>query len=231
MLARIKVHPLPPDGQQPKWAQPFSIRSFVLQMSNELGGCDYWCTERGNVMDEPVFRDMCFDEANNKRRVCHLVSGWTTGQPSCPLWECILKLCQTESERRFLHRYLSYVKDRQFPMLIPQTWVGITDRRRPDFVAFVPLQYWKYRWIAIQLDGGHGEAQAESDFVRDQFVQEQNYEVLSLRPNENGYLDEVRRLVEQFEKWMSLAETDPWQVAVEAEISKAERTVDDLIPF
>jgi hypothetical protein len=233
-LARFKVYPVPPEHPNVKWAQPFSIRSFISQVSKKFGGCHYACNERGKVMGETVFADVCLDDKNVNDNwaepvECHLVSGWTTGQESCPLWQHVLTLCQTESEKRFLHRYLAYVKDRQFPMLIPQTWIGIADRRRPDFVAFVPLQYWKYRWIAIQLDGAHGEANADDDWVRDQYIQENNYEVLSLRPNEKGYLEEVRRLVEQFEKWMTVADTDPWQVAVEAEITKAERIID--IPF
>jgi hypothetical protein len=152
------------------------------------------------------------------------------GQEKCPVWEEIAKLCQTESERMFLKKYLSFVKDRQFPMLIPQTWIGIADRRRPDFVGFVPLQHWRYKWVAIQLDASHGDDQVVEDARRDEFVREQNYEVIPLRPTQTGYLEEVRRIAEQFEAWMTLADSNPWEVVVEATVVRFEQADDDL-PF
>lgn len=233
-LTRVKLYPVPPDEPDAAWAQPYSIRSFVYQVSKKFGACGYACSERGKVMGEPVFRDYCAkpeeqDAPWAETWECHLVNGWTTGQDTCPLWQNTLKLCQTPSEQRFLHRYIGYVKDRQFPMLIPQTWIGIAERRRPDFVAFVPLQYWRYKWLAIQLDGAHGEEQARDDFDRDMYIEGQNYNVVSLRPNEKGYLEEVRRLVEQFEEWMALAETDPRQVAVDAAVIRSEPP--EEIPF
>jgi len=232
-LARLKVYPLPPECPDEEWAQPYSIRSFVYQASRKFGGCSYFCRVRGTVMDEKVFTDSCFDPTHDTYDTdkwdCHMVSGWTTGQESCPLWERVAKLCQTDTERKFLHRYLGYVKDRQYPMLIPQTWIGIAERRRPDFVAFVPLQYWKYKWLAIQLDGAHSEEQATDDAGRDEYVRRHKFEVMSLKPNERGYLEEVRTLVEQLESWMTLAETRPWEIAVEAQVR---RTVNDSdVPF
>ena len=234
--ARFKLYPIPPECPNESWAQPYSIRSFVYQASRQFGRCHYGCSHRGQVMDEVVYSDACHDgdadDDYSEPHQCHLVAGWTTGLDSCPLWSDIAKLCQTETERKFLHRYLAYVKDRQFPMLIPQTWIGIAERRRPDFVAFIPLQFWSYKWIAIQLDGAHTEANQADDVLRDQYVAGHNYEILPLRPNEMGYLEEVRSLVEKIEEWMSLANTDPWKVAVEAEVTKtvAPRQIDD-IPF
>jgi hypothetical protein len=141
---RLRVHPFPPfpaNSKNPAWAQPYSIRSFLLQASNVLGGCSYSCDNRGAVMDETVFADKCCSPEDDNRWPefldCHLASGWTNGQSSCPLWENIAKLCQSESERRFLHQYLGFTKHRQFPMLLPQPGIGIGERRRPDFVAFV----------------------------------------------------------------------------------------------
>ncbi|HZC35134.1 MAG TPA: DUF559 domain-containing protein [Chthoniobacterales bacterium] len=73
-------------------------------------------------------------------------------------------------------------------MLLPQTWIGIAERRRPDFVAFVPLQHWNYKWIAIQLDGAHSEDNEQADQKRDAYLIEQGYEVQSIRPTQTGYL-------------------------------------------
>ena len=114
-------------------------------------------------------------------------------------------------------------------MLIPQVRIGIAERKRPDFVAFVPIQHWRFKAVAIELDGAHGEDQAQSDSARDQYLEEQGYEVFSLRPNARGYLEEVRRLVEKFEIQMSLAESDVWEAAVPVNVTRTEES-DDL-PF
>jgi hypothetical protein len=114
-------------------------------------------------------------------------------------------------------------------MQIPQTWIGIAERRRPDFVAFVPLQFWKYRWLAIQLDAAHGQEQIDDDWLRDQYIQEHNFEVISLRPKEKGYFEEVRSLVETIESWMNLATRDPWSVAVECKVKRS--YIEDDLPF
>jgi hypothetical protein len=118
-------------------------------------------------------------------------------------------------------------------MLLPPVRIGIAERRRPDFVAFVPLQYWSHKWIAIQLDGAHPESQRESDEQRDGYITEQGYEVRSIRPTRSGYLEEVRRLVESFEHLMNLWEEDSWSIAIEAEISRFEYEEPDPddIPF
>ena len=231
---RLRLHPIPPDVSETHWAQPYSIRSFLYQASRGLGGCHYMCRDRGTVMDEKVFSDRCCpaEEADNNWAEdfeCHIASGWTGGSTECPLWLRIAALCQTDSERRFLHKYLGFVKHRQFPMILPQTWVDIADRRRPDFVAFVPLQHWNYKWVAIQLDASHTEEQSKTDLVRDAQIAEHNYDVVSLRPGNSGYLEEVRRLVERFEALMAQSDEDAWSVAVDAEVARTEQ--DDDIPF
>jgi hypothetical protein len=240
---RLRVHPFPPskaESENPVWAQPYSIRSFLLQASNALGGCSYGCSTRGNVMDETILADRCYSPLDPAEWPegpetwdCHLAGGWTNGQSTCPLWENIAKLCQSESEWRFLHRYLGYTKHRQFPMLLPQTSIGIGERRRPDFVAYIPTQYWNYKWIAIQLDGAHPETQKESDKERDAYIIEQGYDVLSIRSTKTGYFAEVRELVERFENDLNLAEDDPWASAIEGEVSRAvqERPDPNDIPF
>jgi very-short-patch-repair endonuclease len=148
-----------------------------------------------------------------------MLAGWSIGQESCALWEHVAKLCQTEAERKFLHWYLGLVRDRQFPMLIPQTRIGIAERRRPDFVLFVPLQYWSYKWYAIELDKAHPKGVLElADGVRNSDVAKHGYEVISLRPENQGYLQEVKTLVEKIERDLSEVENDPWSVGVEAEV-------------
>lgn len=223
----LKLYPTPPSDAAQEWAQPYSVRSFIAQASERLRGCSYTCTRRGSVMGQTVFTDMCLDPNADdyaSGRNCHLVAGWTMGEASCPLWESISKLCQTEAEGRFLYTYLGLVRDRQFPMLIPQARVGIAERRRPDFVAFVPLQYWKYRWYAIQLDGAHPKEAAAADDARDADLVKAGYEV---RRVVAGVVSEVKQLVEEIEKVMTT--TDPWAAAVEAQVKSTFES--DDVPF
>jgi len=234
---RLKIHPIPPNIQNSDWAQPYSIRSFLYQASRSLGGCYYMCRERGTVMDQKIFADFCCSPESLENSwgdpdewECHMANGWIHGYERCDLWDRVAQLCQTDSERRFLHQYLGYVKDRQFPMLIPQAWVGIADRRRPDFVAYIPLQFWNYKWIAIQLDAAHKEEQQEDDILRNNNIADHNYEVYSFKPIKGGYYEDVRILVEQIDKLMQIADKDSWSVAYEVKVNRYEEEIDD-IPF
>lgn len=225
---RFKVYPVPPTWSTSDWAAPFSIRSFVSQASERFGGCNYRCWPRSSIHGNPVYDDICDDGEtwdNQEQEPCHVVTGWINGKTTCPLWSEMAKLCQTESERRFLHKYLELVKDRQFPMLIPQPWIGIADRRRPDFVAFVPLQRFRYRWVAIQLDAAHGEGQSDDDLARDMLVQHHGYKVISLRPTHTGYLEETRQLVEKFEAWMNTSRSDLFNIGSDVAVSRTEETM------
>jgi hypothetical protein len=233
---QMKLYPVPPESPSESWAQPYSIRSFVSQASTRLGGCLYTTSRRGEVMGEPVYEDRCCPpearEWEPEWSSCHMVAGWTIGEASCLLWEKVRELCQTDNEAKFLHWYLGLAKDRTFPMLIPQARIGIAERRRPDFVAFVPFQYWKYKWYAIQLDKGHPEEMAPADELRDTEIAVHGYEVISLRPEKQGYLEEVKRLVERFEHEMNIADSDPWGMAVEVKVKHTEpKQEEEEIPF
>jgi hypothetical protein len=222
---QMKLYPVPPDKPNEPWAQPYSIRSFVSQASSRLGGCLYWSSAGGSVMGESVFVDRCADAITGDFTgpdPCDFLAGFTIGREKCPLWEKVATLCQTETETKFLHWYLTFVKDRQFPMLIPQVRIGIAERRRPDFVLFVPLQYWRYKWYAIQLDGSHPPSTAEQDKLRDDEIAVHGYEIISLCPERQGYLEEVRRLVERVESQMATAETEPFSVALEVPVTRTE---------
>ena len=233
---QLKLYPVPPERPRGEWVQPYSIRSFTYQASRFFGGCLYESERRGDVWDEPVFMDQCGDLEGSwipdpsARHHCHMVGGWTKGKVTCPLWEKVMALCQTDNERHFLHKYLSLAKDRQFPMLIPQVRLGIGERRRPDFVLFVPVHYWKYNWYAIQLDGGHPELRATEDKIRNADIAAYGYKVIEYK---SSSYEEVRRLVERVDQEMALAETNPVEVAVEveAEIEGEEAEAETDVPF
>ncbi len=224
---RFKLYATPPEHANEPWALPYSVRSFVAQATAFYPGCRLHTSARGEVMGETVFRDTCThavrstgpsEHAGEDGSPCHMVTGRTTGTTECSVWSAVARLCQTDGERTFLHHYLGYARDRQFPMLIPQAWMGIADRRRPDFVMFVPLQHWNYKWLAIQLDGAHPAKNAQSDAARDAEIQGHGYEVVSLRPRERGYLEEVRRLMERVSDLMQLADADANKVAIGVEV-------------
>ena len=237
----LKLYPVPPEVKPEQAArsmgiQPYSIRSFTYQASRFFGGCLYESERRGDVWGEPVFMDQCGDLDGpwmpdpTARHDCHMVGGWTKGKATCPLWEKLMALCQTDRELHFLHKYLSLAKDRHFPMLIPQVRIGIGERRRPDFVVFVPVHYWKYNWYAIQLDGGHPEERAAEDKIRDADIAANGYTVLPPFKSSNLF-EEVRRLIERVDQEMALAETNPEEVAVEVEAEIREEEAERDVRF
>jgi hypothetical protein len=120
-------------------------------------------------------------------------------------------------------------------MLLPQMRVGIAERRRPDFVAFVPLQFLKYKRYAIELDGAHSEEHRRADEARDVELAAENYEVISLRPDELGYFPEVQKLVERFSVEMTEAERSAWDLATDVEVASwsggTPTITDEDIPF
>jgi hypothetical protein len=191
-------------------------------------------------MGEPVHTDYCIDGfwdagefIESNREHCHLLGGWIRGKDTCALWDELTKYCQTDNERRFLKAYLNLVKGRNFPMLLPQMRVGIAERRRPDFVVFVPMQYLVYKRYAIELDGGHGPERTEQDEARALDLAAENYEVISLRP---GYFREVQKLVERIEIEMTEAERDArWELATSVDNDSFQlpspAITDEDIPF
>jgi len=153
---QVPIFPVPPEAPAEEWAQPYSTRSVLYQLSRELHECRYTPSVRGRTLGETIFHDLCWlDEYDEHPESCQVMSGFTRGVESCSLWAKITNLCQTDQERRFLRNYLMLVKDREFPMLIPQVRLGVAERRRADFAVFVPLQRWKYDCLVVELDRSH----------------------------------------------------------------------------
>lgn len=228
----LKVLPVPPGREGEEWAQPYSVRSFLHQATRHFNDCVYNCEIPDRVFGEPVFSDMCRHEDEwDDSHECDVLKGWSRGKGPCATWTKVLALCQTPTEQRFLHDYIRYVKDRQFPMLLPQVRIGIAERRRPDFVVFLPMQFWRYQKIAVQLDGAHPGESVASDRARDEYIAEHGYETISLKPKERGYQEEVKRLVERVDIAMKMVESDEWEVAVSAEVRSSEPQPNDDIPF
>jgi hypothetical protein len=150
------------------------------------------------------------------------MSGFTRGQETCNLWTKIANLCQTDSERRFLRYYLALVKDREFPMLIPQVRLGVAERRRADFAVFVLLQHWKYDRLVVELDRAHPADRAEADRDRELEIVAQGYRVIRCVGGERGYYDDVCALIEQIDAGMKRAVSDPWSVAVDVPVVRTE---------
>lgn len=238
---QIEVFPVPPEWPDEMAISelislpylPYSTRSFVFQMSHQrVGTCLYHAYYRSEVMGEAVFRDVCVPRDKLPDRdwipaeevpeiACRVFSGLTLGPDACSVWNGVLSLCATIAERRFVSDWLAFVRNRSFPMLIPQARIGIAQRRRPDFVLFVPRQHWIYKWYAIELDASHWPEQQPEDETRNAELGLQGYEVLSLRPGQRGYFEEVRALAEKVELEMRRAESDPLSVAVGVQVARA----------
>src|SRR5262249_38203484 len=115
------------------------------------------------------------------------------------------------------------VKDREFPMLIPQVRLGVSERRRADFAVFVPLQRWKYDCLVVELDRAHPQDRADADRDRALEIVAQGYRVVrGGGQGEKGYYDDVRSLVEQIDAGMKRVVSDPSSVAVDVPVVRTE---------
>lgn len=215
------LFPVPPENPSEEWAQPYSTRSVLYQLSRELHECRYYPSVRGQTLGETIFHDFCWNDNDEHPESCHVMSGFTRGVESCALWAKIANLCQADSERRFLRYYLALVKDREFPMLIPQVRLGVAERRRADFAVFVSLQHWKYDRLVVELDGAHPPDRAEADRDKELEIVAQSYRVIRcFGRSEKGYYDDVCNLVEQIDDGMKRAVSDPSSVAVAVPVLK-----------
>lgn len=178
---------------QPPELQPYSIRSVVTQLSESEPEIECRLCSFGKV-GKLNWEDWCQGSGR-----CHLVSGWSTGQETCPCWEFISTLCQSDSERQFLHYYLRFAYDisggDEFPMLIPQVRLA-TGRIRVDFVAFVPETRWKWHWYAIEIDTPIHHPR-DDEVERAEIIRNEGYILKRITP-EKKWLDWARELVEDF---------------------------------
>jgi hypothetical protein len=215
------LFPVPPEHPSEEWAQPYSTRSVLYQLARQFHGCDYSPLIRGQVLGETIFNDLCWSDDERTGEPCHVMSGFTRGMDTFNLWTKIADLCQTDSERRFLRSYLTLVKDREFPMLIPQVRLGPAERLRPDFTVFVPLQHWKYDRLVVELDRAHPADRAEADRDRELEIVAQGYRVIRcFGRSEKGYYGDVCALIEQIDAGMKRAGSDPWSVTVDVPVRK-----------
>ncbi len=96
------------------------------------------------------------------------------------------------------------------------------------------MQYLHYRRYAIELDGTHAPDKAGSDETRDMDLAAENFEVISLRPNERGYFPEVQKLVEKIAVEMADADKSAGDLATDVEnatYTQPQKVSDDDIPF
>jgi very-short-patch-repair endonuclease len=90
----------------------------------------------------------------------------------------------------------------------------------------------KYRWYAVQLDAAHPPGLEERDGLRDTEIAVHGYEVISLKPEKHGYLEEVKTLVERIEREMGAADADMWKHTVRVPvINYTEPDHMDDVPF
>ena len=224
---QVAIYPSPPRLSAEPWALPYSIRSFVSQISLQLAGCFYACSRQDVIMDEPVYLDECRDPyaaSGEDWHKCHMVTGWTQGQAECGLWDMLKALPKTPVEAQFLHEYIALVKGRNFPALLPRPKIESSEGARPDFTLYLPLQHFNYKWYAIELNGARTDSLAYNE-DRKLELASMGYEILSCRAGpKGGYAEAVKGLVEKIEAEMGEADRSPWGVAIEVLVESTART-------
>ncbi|MFQ5884700.1 MAG: hypothetical protein ACE5IO_06335 [Thermoplasmata archaeon] len=187
-------------SRQPEEMQPFSVRAVLSQLAMRTDSpCRYFVLSHGkddfgNVQWEEGCMDPCSGcDYRPHMGPCHLVSGWIHGEDTCEGWDYLGRLCQSDNERRFLHQYLRVNHDREYPMPIPQAHIEITERIRVDFVMFVPITRFKWKWLAIEIDSEKWHQDSDKEFQRNMLLESEGYEVIHL-PAEKMMLDQVRDL-------------------------------------
>lgn len=197
----------------PAEVQPYSVRSFLIQLSllNDFP-CRYFIKSAyrddfGNL----CWTDGCMESCGGTDyqvyiHPCNVVNGWMNSESRCPGWKYIENLCQTQDEKRFLYLYLRLKHEREFPMALPQVYVDALEQVRPDFVVFVPgstiESAWK--WLAIEIERVHLRSPNE-EAKRTSIIESSGYEIVRI-PAENKMLDEVRKLYKRIAELQSRPE-------------------------
>lgn len=182
----------------PGEVQPYSIRSFLIQLSLRSDfPCRYFVRavtkdDYGNI----IWDDGCMESCSGcdyspYYHPCNVASGWMHGEGECPGWVFISSLCQTDIERLFLSQYLRLNHDREFPMPIPQAYLEIEERIRVDFVIFVPMTRFKWKWLVIEVDSKTYHQDRERDKHREAILGKLGFEVIRLT-TASRMLDQVR---------------------------------------
>lgn len=78
-------------------------------------------------------------------------------------------------------------------MPIPQAHIELTEHIRVDFVMFVPITRFTWKWLAIEIDSEIYHQNLEKESQRDVTIASKGYEVIRLS-GEMRMLDQVREL-------------------------------------
>lgn len=185
---------------RPREMQPYSIRSVLAQLCLQEGfPCHYFVRatredDFGNILWDEGCMKSCSDfDYGSHMHACHVANGWMHGKETCEGWEWIQKLCQSENEIRFLHQYLRLNHDREYPMPIPQTHVEVTEQIRVDFVLFVPITRFQWKWLAVEIDSEKYHRDLGKDARKAEKIANSGYDIHRLSA-EKTMLDQVREL-------------------------------------
>lgn len=188
--------------QRPAHLQPYSVRSVLLQLALRPDfPCKYFPTSQESEWGDVEWSDKCMDRCRGEGPefhldTCTIATGWSTGE-GCEGWNYIANLCQSEAERRFLFHYLRFSVGDEYPMAIPQVWIGPTQEYRVDFALFLPREPDSWLWIAIEIDSPQFHSNRQAEREKDAFLQSQGYTVLHYPTTERA-LDQVRSLIRRY---------------------------------
>lgn len=187
---------------RPAHLQPYSVRSVFLQLALRLDfPCKYFPTSRKSEWGEIEWTDKCMTKCRGEGPAsnlypCAVATGWSERE-ECEGWNYLANLCQSDAERRFLFHYLRFSAGDEYPMAIPQVWVGRIQEYRVDFALFVPQDSNSWLWIAIEIDSPRFHTSRQADQQKESFLNSYGYIVQRYSATERA-LDQVRSFLRQY---------------------------------
>lgn len=189
--------------QRPAHLQPYSVRSVLLQLAMRSDfPCKYFPSSRKSEWGDIEWSDECMTKCKGEGpefnlHPCAIATGWSAMGKECEGWEYLANLCQSDAERKFLFQYLRFSVGDEYPMAIPQVWVGPTQEYRVDFALFLPQDSNLWLWIAIEIDSPRFHAYRQADQEKDSFLNTHGY-IVQRYPTTERALDQVRAFLRRY---------------------------------
>ncbi len=195
-----------------KEIQPYSIRSFLLQLTqDDVLPCKYFVeTEGVDDFGNVYWVDKCLGERITDcvygcEKCCSVATGWMHGESECSGWKSITEFCDSNVEKTFLREYIRQNHDKESPMLIPQVWLGLKEKRRVDFVLIIPKTAHNCEKLAIEINPPKYHSNLEKELAREKEITSEGYKLLKYSKNEiKDRLNAVRNLREYIERVKNL---------------------------
>jgi len=189
--------------ERPAHLRPYSVRSVLIQLALRPDfPCKYFPTSQESEWEDVEWSDKCMTKCRGEGpefnlHPCAIATGWSATGEKCEGWEYLAALCQSSPEREFLFQYLRFSVGDEYPMAIPQVWIGPTQEYRVDFALFLPHEPSSWLWIAIEIDSPRFHADHLADREKDLFLERQGYMVQRYTSTKRA-LDQARSFMRHY---------------------------------